>query len=1054
MSNITIESSISTKLMMNLLALIIGLIVACNTHAATYYVDAKNGLDNLSGTTAVISGSNGPWKTLSRVSAATLLPGDTVLLACNQLWRETLKINQSGTASSPINIGAYGTQCTNPPRISGWKSLPAQAWQQHSATVWKLKFPLETANAPNSLSWKNATTTGLTVSQLSSCAPYSVQSCYKVVSANNAASINSPTFNLTAGKSYTLKFAIVAPTASATTAPVIVAIKTQGSTGNSTNLPSLPIVRRSMIQSINLSFTPLKSAQNVVLNIQLPTGNDYRITDISLNGNNTAANTPVTAENEDINQVFISNTPMTPAHHPNAGYDPLKPKSLYFKAAANNDKSTVVKSSDFFTPGGQSLVGLPISVRVQNWQLNHRTVSAVSGNNITVTPSLTFPLSEAGYGYYFTGALWMVDSPNEWYFDKASQTLYLTTTDGLPPDNRITIDTNILGIDVAGKSYINISGLMVDNVNNALEASKSNFVKLNALSVNHINGRGLVAKQANSLRLTNSQFYRIGREAVDLYASQNGYLGGNNFDQIGVFLNASGQIVSLPQDNTGAISGGLASTIENNRLSNFNYVGINASEGDLIQNNAVTNGCLVLNDCGAIYLANGTTAKNNVVKTMVGNVDGGVPVTNNSHAVGLYVDDGANNATVTGNTVSDVNFGIQLHNAYSNTVSNNLVYGARNQQMWLQEDQGATSLPTVDRRIRDNIITGNQFFPTTANGYIKLTTSISSTTDDLKRFASEFDRNIYSTYYGQYISAEGTSKLINPFTLRQWQGTQNQNGLARDANATVAAPQGNFALGQLGANIVPNSKFDSGLASWSRFGSQGLTISAEGNCGHPVPNTSCAKLAATTGTGNLSSPSFAVTKDIYYQLSFDAKTSDSTQKVTALVRLAQSPFTPLMTPYTETGSTIWKRYSLIFKATATANGSTGSPLARVDFTDLAANKNFTIANLEVTPFIPSVAIPLDSRIIVNTGRTNQEFSCPSANDRICNNYQKFPESTKVTFPVSLAPLESLVVYTQNLDYTDDDNDGIPNNQDTCSGTPALVSINPKGCSLEQSVLTR
>ena len=50
----------------------------------------------------------GPWKTLAKVSATTLVAGDRVLLKCGDTWTEELAPKGNGTARNPIIIGYYG----------------------------------------------------------------------------------------------------------------------------------------------------------------------------------------------------------------------------------------------------------------------------------------------------------------------------------------------------------------------------------------------------------------------------------------------------------------------------------------------------------------------------------------------------------------------------------------------------------------------------------------------------------------------------------------------------------------------------------------------------------------------------------------------------------------------------------------------------------------------------------------------------------------------------------------------------------------------------------
>jgi hypothetical protein len=97
------------------------------TTLAFKYVDATNGNDGWAGTFAA------PWKTIAKVNAATLVPGDVVLFKCGEMWRETLVIGQTGTSGSPITYGSYGTGAK--PIINGADILPT--WANHAGNVWK-----------------------------------------------------------------------------------------------------------------------------------------------------------------------------------------------------------------------------------------------------------------------------------------------------------------------------------------------------------------------------------------------------------------------------------------------------------------------------------------------------------------------------------------------------------------------------------------------------------------------------------------------------------------------------------------------------------------------------------------------------------------------------------------------------------------------------------------------------------------------------------------------------------------------------------------------------
>lgn len=71
--------------------------------STTYYINAATGSDANAGTS-----STAPLQSLAALSAITLQPGDSVVLARGTSYDGPLTIKYSGTISSPITFGAYG----------------------------------------------------------------------------------------------------------------------------------------------------------------------------------------------------------------------------------------------------------------------------------------------------------------------------------------------------------------------------------------------------------------------------------------------------------------------------------------------------------------------------------------------------------------------------------------------------------------------------------------------------------------------------------------------------------------------------------------------------------------------------------------------------------------------------------------------------------------------------------------------------------------------------------------------------------------------------------
>jgi hypothetical protein len=72
--------------------------------AADYYVNATTGNDGNAGTSPASA-----WKTISKLNAASFLPGDNIYFERGEVWREQLTVPSSGSSGNPITFGAYGT---------------------------------------------------------------------------------------------------------------------------------------------------------------------------------------------------------------------------------------------------------------------------------------------------------------------------------------------------------------------------------------------------------------------------------------------------------------------------------------------------------------------------------------------------------------------------------------------------------------------------------------------------------------------------------------------------------------------------------------------------------------------------------------------------------------------------------------------------------------------------------------------------------------------------------------------------------------------------------
>lgn len=110
--------------------------------AQTYYVDAATGSDAADGATLETA-----WRSLEKVNAARLGPGDSVLFRRGQIWRGTLK-PQSGDATAPVMYGAFG-RGARPALLGSVAADSPKDWVGMGGDVWAtagLDLPVDVGN--------------------------------------------------------------------------------------------------------------------------------------------------------------------------------------------------------------------------------------------------------------------------------------------------------------------------------------------------------------------------------------------------------------------------------------------------------------------------------------------------------------------------------------------------------------------------------------------------------------------------------------------------------------------------------------------------------------------------------------------------------------------------------------------------------------------------------------------------------------------------------------------------------------------------------------------
>jgi parallel beta-helix repeat protein len=755
----------------------------------------------------------------------------------------------------------------------------------------------------------------------------------------------------------------------------------------------------------------------------------------------------------------------TLAHHPNRGHNAGIPSSPYLTTAAASDSvaqsggpspgpvsTTLITGSDLMLPSGASLVGAGVRIRTYPWWIDESTVASVSGRQIKLGAPTWWALG-AGWGYYFTGKQWMVDSDGEWFHDAATQRLYAYLPSGRLPAGTIRATVLATGIDLNRRDYVTVENLVVRRVGVGADMRFSTGSTLRNSVIEDTATYGADVTATFSATVEASAFTRTGLDSISGWRHQLGWsvdlVARNNvIRDSGVVMDGE-EVLSLPRMSLSAILGGERSTISGNTIINAGYIGILVRKNSVIEKNFVYGACTVLDDCAGIFTQyandNGIVRGNTVVHVR-GALLGKAPEYAYGQGQGIYMDESASGILIENNTVIDADNGILVHVASNNTVRNNRLYANRRSQIWMHATRNNEN-PAGD--VVNNLISSNLIAPVVPGAVgVLLETMFPSTA----AFGT-IDGNRYFDRASTRAVMRNTSGGSLAFSFADWQASAATDlPSGRDARGSATSATRYASYGVSGANIVPNGNLATSTAGWNTWNAtapQGQLVRESCSAG------TCARYVAGGSTGMVSSQNFSVTAGQWYRLSVDVATDKEGQEVNLMVRRGgggNNGYEMLSDrSLAFQGTRAFKRQTVVFQATTTVryrDPITGDLGARVDIQPLDSGKSLSFANVELVPVAMDATAQI-SNSFINAGITARSFDCPyvSSSPALCSKFRRLADDTLVSWPLSVAALGAEIVYAQEPQMLDSDGDGIPDAQDSCPATPARVAVNASGCPL-------
>lgn len=366
--------------------------------------------------------------------------------------------------------------------------------------------------------------------------------------------------------------------------------------------------------------------------------------------------------------VFIGGTSQQLARHPNSG--------VFNTTGATN----ISAMNPSIGSSGLNFVGANICLREYDWRNNRQVVTGQSGNTV----SWTTPINAADNGsyLYFDNKLNLLDTPGEWFYEATTQTLYLMTSGVSPNDLSVEATTHLIGIvgnDNRSNNVIqHLKFMHYADLGIRLMGSSNNNIIKECLFEQNLQGVFLSGNQ-NIIEL--NTFNESYLQAIVSANAANTSISKNNIQRTGMTWgkhspNFSGEFYpnAIYQ-----INGKPGCTIAENIINESGYNGIKfIGDGIIVEKNKVSYSLMNMSDGGAIYTWGASSynciVRNNFVDNVLGDYQGLSP---NGIALGIYIDNLANNIQILNNTVTDIpkGGGILINaQSYNCTIQNNTVY--------------------------------------------------------------------------------------------------------------------------------------------------------------------------------------------------------------------------------------------------------------------------------------------------------------------------------------------------------------------------------------------
>lgn len=471
-----------------------------------------------------------------------------------------------------------------------------------------------------------------------------------------------------------------------------------------------------------------------------------------------------------------------------------------------------------FNPTGAEAV-----VRKDRYYIDRQIITAVSSSTLNLNTSFAYGSNaqEAtnNNGYFIQGHIATLDVDGEWYYDNASNRLYVYFA--TPPSGRVVQAGNYdVGIESGSLPNVSINNINFTGYNKyGISADYSANVNIRGCGFDKIGIDGIhILQGPGGINIYRCFFSKCLNSGTNLYQV-------NNVNTTHCKVDSIHMIIGM--GNSGDAAGNGIFFYGNNQVASYDTVtnigfnGIAFYEGNnvLVEKNFIDKYCLVKDDGGGIYtygIFNQTFVnriiRKNIILNGIGNYDTGlgayVGYQEYGLAFGVYLDNYATEIIATDNFISNADGGGVFDNLNrTDTITNNTIYDTR---------FGIVIQSTGT--VRNVFVSGNTVIAKTSSQIALLAAQLAGTSE-IPLWGS-FSNN----YYGRPISEGSTVRVngVGDMTIATWRSTYGHDVGTLPSQVTTTST-GDFRVDY---NYTPSDNTVSLGAYYRKVSSASLTYSS------------------------------------------------------------------------------------------------------------------------------------------------------------------------------------------------------------------------------------